>query len=200
MESTRVELSIHAGLARITLDGPGTRNALDSASAAALIEACERIDHDSSVGAAVVTGAGGAFCSGANTRSLDRLRTASTADAYDGLGELYEAFQRFGRLGVPTIAAVDGPAVGAGVNLALAADLRVVTDRAVFVSGFARIGLHPGGGHLHLLARAAGAGTAALAGLFAQPIDVDRAVSSGLAAARASTADLPDLVDTLTRH
>src|SRR5262245_347387 len=62
---TRIELTVLDGAARITLDGPRTRNALDETSAAALAAACERIDADPSIGVAVITGAHGSFCSGA---------------------------------------------------------------------------------------------------------------------------------------
>lgn len=198
--STTVRLQVTDGLAWVMLDGPDTRNALDAAAAAELVAACDRIDADPSVGAAVVFGAGGAFCSGADTRALDALRSAGADRAYEGLDELYRAFRRVGELLVPTLAAIDGPAVGAGVNLALATDLRIVTARARLVSGFARIGLHPGGGHLHLLARAGGATTASAAGVFARPIDAQQAVACGIAWAQTSTATLREEVAEMTAH
>ncbi len=198
--TTAVNVEIADGVAWVTLDGPDTRNALDTEAAAELIAVCDRIDDDPIVGAVVLTGAGGAFCSGADTRALDALRTAPADRVYEGLDELYGAFRRVGRLTVPTIAAIDGPAVGAGVNLALAADLRIVTERARLVSGFARIGLHPGGGHFQLLARASNASTAAAAGLFAQPINADKAVASGLAWALVPADDLREEVTRMTAH
>ena len=198
--STAVQVEIADGVAWVTLDGPDTRNALDGAAAAELVEACERIDAAPTVGAAVLGGAGGAFCSGADTRALDALRTASADRAYEGLDELYRAFRRVGEMTVPTLAAIDGPAVGAGVNLALAADLRIVTERARFVSGFARVGLHPGGGHLHLLARASNATTAAAAGVFAQPIHADQLVASGVAWTLIPSADLRAHIIRMTAH
>lgn len=198
--ATSIRLDVADGVARLTLDGPETRNALDAAAAAELVAACDRIDRDPAVGVAVLTGAGGAFCSGADTRALDALRTARPDAVYEGLDELYLAFRRVGELSVPTVAAVDGPAVGAGVNLALAADLRIVTDRARFVSGFARIGLHPGGGHLHLLARASSAGVAAAAGVFARPVSAEQAVACGLAWALVPTDQLHEEIANLTAH
>lgn len=198
--STTVILELDAGVAWVTLDGPDTRNALDAAAAAELVAACERIDADPAVGVAVVTGANGAFCSGADTQVLNSLRTAPADRGYEGLDELYRAFRRVGSLAVPTLAAIDGAAVGAGVNLALAADLRIVTERARLISGFARIGLHPGGGHLHLLARASDAGTAAAAGVFAQPISAEQAVTSGLAWAQVPSEELHRHVSRMTAH
>jgi enoyl-CoA hydratase len=198
--TTAVNVETVDGVAWVTLNGPDTRNALDTEAAAQLVAMCDRIDEDPTVGVTVITGAGGAFCSGADTHALDALRTASADRVYEGLDELYGAFRRVGRLTVPTIAAIDGAAVGAGVNLALAADLRIVTERARFISGFARIGLHPGGGHFDLLARASNASTAAAAGLFAQPINAEKAVASGLAWALVGSDDLREEVTRMTAH
>ena len=178
--STDVRTAFESGIAWITLDGPTTRNALDAQASAALITACEEVDADPSIGAVVVTGAGSAFCSGADTAVLQRLRSARPDEAYDGLDALYSAFQRVARLRVPSVAAINGAAVGAGANLALCTDLRLMSEAAVLVSGFALIGLHPGGGHLTLLARAGGASLAAAAGVFAQPVDAEAAVRTGL--------------------
>ena len=200
MPGTAIRLEIAAGTATITLDGPDTRNALDAAAANALVAACDRIDADPSVGVAIVTGAPGAFCSGADTAVLDHLRRTAPHETYEGLDQLYTAFRRVGALAVPTLAVVDGPAVGAGLNLALATDLRLVTENATFSSGFARIGLHPGGGHLHLLARAAGTAVAVSAAVFAQPISAQRAVASGLAAETVAPGDLPAAIARWTRH
>lgn len=200
MAGTRVELVIDRGTAWITLDGPERRNALDVQAAVDLIAACDEIDADESVGAAVITGAGKAFCSGADTDRLNQLRTARADEGYEGLDQLYAGFRRFALLAVPTVAAVNGAAVGAGLNLALAADLRIASSNALFLSGFAAIGIHPGGGHLHLLARAAGTTTAAAAGVFAQPIDAARAVATGLAWAAVPADELRATVEALVQH
>jgi enoyl-CoA hydratase len=181
MTGTRVELAVVDGAAWITLDGPCTRNALDESAAAELIAVCDDIDADPGVGVAVITGTDPAFCSGADTAVLDRLRSARADDMYDALDTLYAAFRRVGAMTVPTVAAVNGAAVGAGFNLALAADLRIASDDATFVSGFAKIGMHPGGGHLHLLDRAGGLRLAAAAAVFARPLTAAHAVATGLA-------------------
>lgn len=200
MAGTAVHLDLAAGVAWVTLDGPGTRNALDAAAAADLVAVCDRVDDDPTIGVAVVTGSGGAFCSGADITALAGLRTTAPHTAYEGLDALYAAFRRIGTMTVPTVAAVDGAAVGAGLNLALAADLRILTDRARLVSGFARLGIHPGGGHLHLLGRAAGAGMAASAGVFARPITADRALATGLAADVVAPGDLRHTVERTVTH
>jgi enoyl-CoA hydratase len=84
-------------------------------------------------------------------------------------------------LKVPTVAAVQGVAVGAGLNLVLAADLRIVAHDARLVSGFFRIGLHPGGGHFALLGRSAGWEAAAAAGVFGIDMSGERARELGMA-------------------
>jgi enoyl-CoA hydratase len=200
MASTRVDLAVDAGAARITLDGPERRNALDAQAARDLAAACAAIDADPGVGVAVITGAGPVFCSGADTGALNRLRTARPDEAYDGLEAVYLGFRRFAELTVPTVAAVNGPAVGAGLNLALAADMRVASTEAVFVSGFAPHGIHPGGGHLHLIARAAGAGAAAYLGVFGQRMRSDQALATGLVSAVVTPAELPDTVRSMVAH
>jgi enoyl-CoA hydratase len=179
-ETTQVDLTVTGGAAWITLNGPQTRNALDQDSAAALVAACERIDADASVGVAVVTGANGTFCSGAVRGFLAHLADEPPHVGYERLGAVYLAFDRVGRLKVPTIARVEGAAVGAGLNLALAADLLLAAEDARLISGFAPIGIHPGGGHLHLLARAAGRQTATALGVFARPLTGTEAKARGL--------------------
>src|SRR6185437_1405924 len=148
-----IDLEIADGVAFITLNAPATRNALNNELAGQFVAACDEADRDLQVGAAVIKGAGGTFCSGAEG----------------------------GQLEMPTIAAVRGAAVGAGINLMLATDLRIVAEDARLISGFLRIGLHPGGGHFGLLAGRAGAEAAAAAGIFGEEISGLRAVQLGLA-------------------
>lgn len=199
-QSTVVTSAVQGGVAWITLDGPERRNALDATSARALIDVCESIDTDDCVGAAVITGAGRAFCSGADTDVLERARTAPTDEAYELLDTLYSGFRRFATLGVPTLAVVNGPAVGAGLNLALCADLRVGTPNALFLSGFAALGIHPGGGHLHLLDRIAGSGAAAHLGVFGRPVRADAALACGLLAEILDEGTWRDTVTEMTAH
>ena len=200
MAGTRVELAVDAGAAWITLDGPERRNALDAQAARDLVAACATIDADPAVGVAVITGAGPAFCSGADTGALNQLRSARPDEAYEGLETMYAGFRRFAGLTVPTVAAVNGPAVGAGLNLALAADVRVAGTEAVFVSGFAPHGIHPGGGHLHLIARAAGTGAAAYLGVFGQRMGADQALAAGLVSAVVAAGALHEAVRSMVAH
>ena len=180
--TSEVRLEIADGIATLSLDAPQRRNALTASMARAVVEACEEIDARTDVGAAIVRGDGPAFCAGAHRDLLARVGEdpASTA-AFDELLSVYRSFTRVGELGVPTIAAVRGSAVGAGLNLALATDVRIVAYDASLVSGFLPIGAHPGGGHFGLLERTGGRDTAAAMGLFGERIDGREAVARGLA-------------------
>lgn len=181
----------HGGVAVITLDAPERRNALTVAMAAELVKACDAIDRDESVGAVVVAGAGAYFCAGGDRATLARVgEDPATPEAFNGLGAIYRAFARVGELEPPTIAAVRGGAVGAGLNLALATDVRVVARDARLASGFLPIALHPGGGHGALLSRAAGREAAGAMMLFGAPIDGERAVALGLAWSAHDAADV----------
>ena len=161
------------GVATITVANPGLRNALNVELAADLIAACEEIDADASVGAAVVQGADGTFCSGADRTLLDAAVDQSGEPQYPSMGLIYESFHRVGKLAVPV--------VGAGTNLMLATDLRVVADDAKVLAGFLRIGLHPGGGFFTLAGRAGGRETAAALGLFGEMLVGQAVVDAGLA-------------------
>src|ERR1700734_121882 len=177
-----IDLEVHNGVAFITLNAPATRNALNNELAEQFVAACDVADRDPAVGAAVIAGAGGTFCSGAERGHLDEVGRDPAEDRrYTSQGGIYRAFTRVGQMQVPTIAAVRGAAVGAGINLMLATDLRIVAEGARLISGFLRIGLHPGGGHFALLAGRAGGEAAAAAGLFGEEISGLRAGQPGLA-------------------
>jgi enoyl-CoA hydratase len=179
------------GVATVTLDAPGRRNAITAAMAAELVAACEELDADASVGAVVVRGAGGFFCAGGDRATLAEAgRDPAAPETYAALGTVYRSFARVGELEVPTIAAVRGGAVGAGLNLMLATDLRVVAREARIVSGFLPIGLHPGGGHGTLLGRMGTREAAAALALFGESIDGVRAAELGLAWAAVEDEDV----------
>jgi enoyl-CoA hydratase len=176
-----IDLSREGGVAILTIDAPEVKNALTPDMGAELAARCDEIDGDPSIGAAVIRGAGGTFCSGA-----DRRRWVVGADqaedvSYRETSLIYGAFMRVGTLAVPTIAAVRGAAVGAGTNLLLATDLRVVAKNARIMAGFLRIGVHPGGGFFTIANRTAGREATAAMGLFSEELNGIRAVEIGLA-------------------
>jgi enoyl-CoA hydratase len=122
----------------------------------------------------VVTGAPPAFCAGADLSHLGGSREAS-------LRAIYEGFLRIGRSPLPTIAAVNGAAVGAGMNLALCCDVRLAGPKARFDTRFLQLGLHPGGGHTWMLQRIVGPQAAAAMVVFGEVIDGREAERIGLA-------------------
>ncbi|HEY9266619.1 MAG TPA: enoyl-CoA hydratase-related protein, partial [Mycobacterium sp.] len=136
-------------VALITVNDPDRRNAVTAASSAALRDAVEAAEADPDVHAVIVTGAGKAFCAGADLTALGEATE-------DGLRVIYDGFLAVAQCTLPTIAAVNGPAVGAGLNLALAADVRIAGPAAVFDPRFQKLGIHPGGGATWMLQRAIG--------------------------------------------
>jgi enoyl-CoA hydratase len=132
-------------VAVLTLDEPERRNALTAPLVAEIVAAMDELDADPAVGAVVVTGAPPAFCSGADVQALSAM--ASGDEEPGDVRAIYAGFLRVLDSPLPTVAAVNGAAVGAGCNLALACDVRIAGTSAVFDARFLRIGIHPGGGH-----------------------------------------------------
>jgi enoyl-CoA hydratase len=168
-----VQLSIVNGVATLTLDNPTERNTLTAEMVADIIAVMDRVEADDSVGALVVTGAAPAFCAGAN---LGNLAEATG----DSLGTIYEGFLRIARSPLPTLAAVNGAAVGAGMNLALGCDVRIAARSARFDTRFLQLGIHPGGGHTWMLRRIVGPQTTMAAVVFGQVLDGAEAERLGL--------------------
>jgi enoyl-CoA hydratase len=166
--------SVADGVATLTLNNPDERNTLTAPMVEEMIAAMDAIEADESVGAIVVTGTPPAFCAGANLGNL--------AEATEGsLGRIYEGFLRIARSPLPTLAAVNGAAVGAGMNLALGCDVRLVSDTAKLDTRFLQLGIHPGGGHTWMLRRIAGPEVAMAAVIFGQVLDGKEAERVGLA-------------------
>lgn len=168
-----VRTDITDGVALLTLDDPDRRNALGGPLGDDLVAAVEAVEADEGVGAVVVTGEGRAFCAGADLSDLG-------SSEREGLLAIYEGFLRVARCPLPTIAAVNGAAVGAGMNLALACDVRLAARRARFDTRFLQLGLHPGGGHTWMFHRIAGPQAAAAALLFGEVLDGPEAERAGL--------------------
>ena len=168
-----VLVSVAEGVATLTLNNPAERNTLTAPMVAEIVAAMDGIEADTSIGAVVVTGAAPAFCAGAN---LGNLAEATS----DSLGSIYEGFLRIARSPLPTLAAVNGAAVGAGMNLALGCDLRLAARRAKFDTRFLQIGIHPGGGHTWMLRRIAGPQVAFAGVVFGEVMDGAEAERVGL--------------------
>ena len=200
--ATDVRTEITDRVAVLTVSNPERRNAMDLALSEKLVDAVRGAAADEGVGAIVLTGEDPAFCAGGD---LGELKTADPAT----LHAVYAGFLAVADCPLPTIAAVNGPAVGAGLNLALAADLRLAGPRARFDARFLPLGLHPGGGYTWMAHRVLGAQGAAALTLFGEVVDAAEAARIGLVhrvaddvvaaavelAARAAAAP-PDLVRT----
>jgi enoyl-CoA hydratase len=169
-----VHVEVIEGVGVVTLDDPGRRNALDAAMVDQIVAAFAGLETDDSVGAVVVTGAPPAFCAGADLSHLGASRR-------EGLLGIYEGFLRVARSPLPTIAAVNGAAVGAGMNLALACDVRLAAASARFDTRFLQLAIHPGGGHTWMLQRAVGPSAAAAMVLFGEVVEGNEAARIGLA-------------------
>ena len=177
-----VLLEVDSGVAVVTLNAPQRRNALTPPMARDLIAVFDEVDAREEVGALVVRGVGRSFCAGGDVQTLlEAGRDPAAPETYTAMGAIYDCFYRLGQVEVPTIAAVRGSAVGAGMNMLLAADLRIVARDVRLICGFLKRGLHPGGGHFVLLSRLVGREAAAAMALFGEQVDGERAVQLGLA-------------------
>ncbi|HSK22319.1 MAG TPA: enoyl-CoA hydratase/isomerase family protein [Egicoccus sp.] len=147
------------GVAILTLDDPDRRNAMTESMGEALRDAAAGLQGDPDLRAVVLTGAPPAFSAGGDLAMLEDLARRTRDEGYDATGFMREFYARFlsvRDLPVPVIAAINGHAVGAGLCVALACDLRIVADEAKVGLNFARLGLHPGMGGSWLLTRALG--------------------------------------------
>jgi enoyl-CoA hydratase len=171
------------GVGSVRLSDPEHRNALSAQLSDALAVAVATVLADGA-GAIMLTAEPPVFCAGG---SLDGLLARDVP-----LGETYRGFQALADAPVPTVAAVGGPAIGAGVNLPLACDVIIVSERARFDPRFLDVGIHPGGGHLWRLQRRIGSQGAAALVLCGDVLDAHDAVRSGLAWRCVADADLED--------
>ena len=168
------------GVRVLTLDDPDRRNALSPQLQAELGTAVDAVHADPRVRVLVVAGAGTAFSAGADLPAIFGDTERDVADTRTVLRAVYDSFLRVRRLEIPTIAAVQGAAVGAGVNLALCCDVRIAGPRARFGITFTKLGLHPGGGCTFFLTQALGRQRALSLILDGGQLDADEALRLGL--------------------
>jgi enoyl-CoA hydratase len=171
--ATAVHTEITDRVAVLTLSHPERRNALNIELSGKLVDAVRAAVADDGVGAIVITGEDPAFCAGGDLAELARADPAT-------LHTVYAGFLAIAQCPLPTIAAVNGAAVGAGLNLALACDLRLAGRRAKFDARFLSLGLHPGGGYTWMLQRLLGPQAAAALTLFGDVLDASEAARIGL--------------------
>jgi enoyl-CoA hydratase/carnithine racemase len=168
------------GVALLTLANPEQRNAMSPAMTSAWVDAIDELASDASVRAVVVTGEGSAFCSGGDTSWLASEPDASVDRLRARMLPFYRSWLSIRRLEVPTIAAINGAAIGAGLCLPLACDIRVASTRARMGVPFTRLGMHSGMGATYLLPDVVGHSTARDLLLTGRLVDAQEALRIGL--------------------
>jgi enoyl-CoA hydratase/carnithine racemase len=169
----------------LTLNKPEDRNALSTPEQwAAVVAACERVKTDMSVRAVVLTGAGSAFCAGGNVKDMRDKKGIAAGNPNDIREGYRGGIQRIPlalyNLDVPTIAAVNGPAIGAGCDLACMCDIRIASSTAKFAESFVKLGIIPGDGGAWLLPRVVGMSKAAELTFTGDTINAEEALACGM--------------------
>jgi 2-(1,2-epoxy-1,2-dihydrophenyl)acetyl-CoA isomerase len=198
MEYETVQVERRGGELRITLDRPEAMNAWNKQFGLDLLAAVEEAAGDDEVRALVITGAGRAFSSGADLKAGFDPKPSGHPDVHTTLVERYHPIiTGIRRMPKPVLAAVNGPAVGIGLSLALAADLVIARESAYFLLAFVNIGLVPDGGSSLLVPERIGLARATEMAMLGERIDSARAVEWGLANRAVPEADFGAEVDAL---
>ena len=184
------------GIVTLTLNAPERRNPIsERAMVDAIVAALERIDSDPSVRVAILTGAGSAFSSGGDLRAMDAAAPARAARPAETPSYYRHGIQRiplaFERINVPVIAAVNGAAIGAGLDLACMCDIRIAAESARFAESFVKLGIISGDGGAWLLPRLVGFSMAAEMALTGDPLTAAEALACGLVSRVVADAELP---------
>jgi 2-(1,2-epoxy-1,2-dihydrophenyl)acetyl-CoA isomerase len=190
----------HAGIATLVMNRPDRLNALNNGLTAALNEALGRIEHDDTVQVVVLTGAGRGFCAGGDLAAIGKGRqSGSTQELEPLLRSGMQAVLKMRTMPQPVIAAVNGPAAGAGMNIALAADIRIASDQATFGENFSRVGLFPDFGGTWFLPQLVGPSIAAELFYTGEMIDAQTALRLGIVNRVVPAAQLESEVEALAR-
>lgn len=154
MSYDQIDITEDNGITTITLNRPEKLNALAGHMRRDLAEALEAAGSDRTVHVVVITGVGRAFCSGGDVAAMADLIERQDADEFSRLlGSARRVVTAIRHMSKPVIASINGPAIGAGFNLALACDLRIASSNATFGQSFAKVGLHPDWGGTYFLPR-----------------------------------------------
>jgi 2-(1,2-epoxy-1,2-dihydrophenyl)acetyl-CoA isomerase len=191
--------ALDGGILTLTLNRPERLNAITAGLLDELNDAVQTAATDAGIRAVIVTGAGRAFCSGQDLKAA-----ATEAFEHGGLDVRRELREHYHPLVVglrsltkPVIAAVNGPAAGAGFSLALAADLRIAAESATFTMAFVRIGLIPDAGSTYLLPRVVGPARAAELMMLGDSVSSSRALEIGLVSQVVADTDVVDAAHAL---
>jgi 2-(1,2-epoxy-1,2-dihydrophenyl)acetyl-CoA isomerase len=169
------------GIVTLVLNRPEKLNALNNELATALIKTLTQLEEDASVHVVILTGAGRAFCAGGDLGAIGKGRlTGGTKDLEPLLRSGMQAVLKIRTMPQPVIAVVQGPAAGAGMNIALAADIRLASEEATFGENFARVGLFPDYGGTYFLPQLVGPAKAAELFYTGEMIDAQTALRLGI--------------------
>lgn len=180
------QLAVADGVAHFSHQRPAARNALSLELRADYQDMLAQVEADRGIRALVISGAGGSFCAGGDLKSLQALRDSPDPEARspDAMRRRLQAghvwMERLRSLEIPVIAAVDGPAVGAGFSIALACDFILASTRAMFCMSFAKVGLVPDLGAFYFLPRIVGMARAKELALTARRVTADEARALGI--------------------
>jgi enoyl-CoA hydratase len=179
------------GVVLIRLCAAHRKNALTGTSARELLGALRSVADDPTIGALVLAGTDTAFCAGAHRELLSAVGRGEPA-ALDDISAVYDVFEVMRTSPVPIIAAVQGAAVGAGLNLVLAADVRIVADNAYLRSMFVANSIHPGGAHLKMLEGIGGREAVTLMAVLDEPLSGADFAKAGWATHALPAAEVED--------
>ena len=198
----KVIYETNARIARITLNRPEAKNAIDQETHALLWQAWEDFAADDTLDVAILTGAGDAFCAGADLKTfippwMDATPVRVRENVATGLGGLTRGLHRTYK---PVIAAVNGWALAGGLETALACDIRIASERAQFGSFEARRGYHHGDGGIVRLVNTCGTGVALEMLLTAEPIDAERALRANMVSRVVPHERLLEEAETTAQH
>jgi enoyl-CoA hydratase len=180
MSSEPVLVQRDGPVTTVVLNRPDLRNAMSVEMTEAFTAAVEAVREDPSVRAVIVTGAGTAFCSGGDLSWIKPGPDASVPEMRRKMRSFYPRFLAVRSLDVPVIAAINGPAVGAGLCLAMACDIRIAADGATLSAPFTKLGMHPGMAATYLLTRLVGTARASELLFTSRAIDATEAERIGL--------------------
>jgi enoyl-CoA hydratase len=172
-----LKIQIDSSVAILTFDRPEVYNALDTETVSAALSLVQELQTDPAVAVLVLTGAGKAFISGADIAEM-RKKTPAQARAYSELG--HQLMRAIEQLGKPTIAVINGYCIGGGMEVALASDIRIASDKARFGLPETILGIIPGWGALPRVSRLVGAAVAKELVFTGDLIDARRALETGL--------------------
>jgi enoyl-CoA hydratase/carnithine racemase len=184
LDGTVLKMSRDGAVVTLTIDDPPTRNALSAQLARELTAACATLNEDMSVGCAILTGSGDVFCSGGNVKDMYGRKNHFAGNAAEIRRTYQHGVQSVARalheLEVPIIAAVNGPAMGAGLDFAMMCNMQIASEKARFAESFIKLGLTSAAGGAWFLTRRLGMSVASELTLTGDTVDAEQALKLGI--------------------